>query len=132
MDLGPQWPFWVRAGLALACVALLGWAAWRHAGAARSWLAGAPGLLLWWCAAVLPWWGEASFCRAAPAELPGCDWEYHRAPTEPRELVLFILLGGVFLAFRLGGSVAALVFTGRWALQRLRPVTRDRHPPTAR
>jgi hypothetical protein len=128
MDLGPQWPFWLRSGCALLGAALLARVAWRHAGAVRRWPAAALGLGLWWCVALLPWWQEAALCRASPVELPGCDWEYHRAPTDPRELLPFILLGGAYQAIRFGGPIAALTFSLRLALPRLR---RTSPPPPA-
>lgn len=127
MDMGPQWPFWMQGTLALTGGAFLVLAAWRHASAPGRWPAAAMGLAGWWSLAILSRALEAPLCQASSITLPGCDWEYHRAPTEPRELFYFILMGGIFLVFRLGSPVAALVFTVRRALPRLRP--RGPRPP---
>lgn len=61
-------------------------AAWRHAGSVRGWRTAVPGLLLWLSVvAAAP--AALVYCRAAAVELPGCDSEYHRVPTEPQRLI---------------------------------------------
>lgn len=120
MDFGPQWPFWLSGAWALLGMVLLVRTAWRHAGAVRTWPAGVAALLLWWTIAILPWWQEAAICTATSVNLPGCDWEYHPAPTDFRGVLGLVVLGGSFQALRLGGPMAALAFSIRPVLLRLR------------
>lgn len=120
MDFGPTWPFWAQIVVALAGVLLLARTAWRRAGAIRRW----PAALL--CAAIL---AGAAFlllatdvsCGAGlPFPLDGCDWEFQRAQADPGALALFIVIGGVHKALRLGLPVMLLVFIVRWMQLRMR------------
>ena len=82
MDFGPQWPFWLQAILGLALTALLVGGAWRHACSVRGLPTAVIGLLCWAAVAAAPGFLDQTYCRAVAVSLPGCDWEYHRAPTE--------------------------------------------------
>jgi hypothetical protein len=110
MDLGPQWPFWLQTMLGLAFTALLVRGAWRHARSVRGLPAAVLGLLCWIAVAAAPGFLDETYCRAVAVSLPGCDWEYHRAPTEGWKLFQLIVLGGVVQAFRIGGPLAAIGF----------------------
>jgi hypothetical protein len=119
MDLGPQWPFWLRAVCGLAGAALLVRAAWWHAGSLRSGRAMALGFLFWAAVAIGFAHMDEFYCRI-PVDLPGCDWEYHRAPVEPWKLLRWMVLGGVVHAIRIGGPLAAVGFAVRCLLLRRR------------
>jgi hypothetical protein len=110
MDPGPQWPFWLQTMLGLAVTALLVWGAWRHARSVRGLPAAVLGLLCWVAVAAAPGFLDETYCRAVAVSLPGCDWEYHRAPTEWWKLFQLIVLGGVVQGFRIGGPLAAIGF----------------------
>ncbi|HEY0018137.1 MAG TPA: hypothetical protein VGC13_17605 [Longimicrobium sp.] len=110
MDFGPQWPFWLQLTLGLAVTALLVRGAWRHARPVRHSSAAVLGLLCWVAVAAMPGFLEETYCRAAAVSLPGCDWEYHRAPTEWWTLFQLIVLGGVVQGFRIGGPLAVMGF----------------------
>ena len=108
MDLGPQWPFWLQTMLGLALTALLVRGAWRHARSVRGLPTAVIGLLCWAAIAAAPGFLDETYCRAVTVSLPGCDWEYHRAPTEWWALFQLIVLGGVVQGFRIGGPLAAI------------------------
>jgi hypothetical protein len=107
--------------LGLAGIVLLVRAAWRHARSVRGWMPAVLGLACWLAVAVAPAWLDEFHCVAASVALPGCDWEYHPAPSEPWKLFQLIVLGGVVQALRVGGPIAALTFAIAWLLRRLRP-----------
>lgn len=118
MDLGPQWPFWLQMMLGLAVTALLVWGAWRHARSVRRLHTVILGLLCWIGVVAAPGFLDEAYCRAVAVSLPGCDWEYHRAPTEWWELFQLIVLGGVVQGFRIGGPLAAIGFVAGRVLRR--------------
>lgn len=121
MDFGPRWPFMLQMLLWLPCVALLVWAAWRHARSVRGWMPAVLGLAFWLAVAVAPSWLDEFYCGAVSVDLPGCTWEGHRAPSELWKLFQMVVLGGLVLGVRAGGPMAALTFAIVWLLRRLRP-----------
>jgi hypothetical protein len=124
MDLGPQWPFWLQLGLAAVSALILSWLSVSHARGSRAWKHGLLGLCFWTVLVGLTWALQEPLCRVGwrlTIEIPGCDWEYHRAPSQPGKLALFILLGGIALVLRLAAPVAWIVFIVRWGIQRFRP-----------
>jgi hypothetical protein len=127
MDLGPQWPFWIRFLLANALVMLMVWGAVRHAGAARRRRAAMLGLLVWVGSAILVWKRQVAICIGGGRlgiDLPACDWEYQPAPCGAGELVLFIVAGGAAQALWLGLPLAAAIFAARYGFLRLRRAAR--------
>jgi hypothetical protein len=133
MDRGPQWPFWLQTMLGLAVTALLVWGAWRHARSVRGVPAAVLGLLCWVAVAGAPSLLEETYYRAVAVSLPGCDWEYHRAPTEWWKLFQWIVLGAVVQGFRIGGPLATIGFAVGCVLRRGRiaggPASRADHSP---
>lgn len=119
MDLGPQWPFLLRGMFGLAGATLLVRAAWRHAGSLRSGRAMVLGFLFWVAVAIGLAHTDRLYCHI-PVDLPGCDWEYHRAPVQLWELLQWMVLGGVVQAIRIGGPLAAIGFAVRCLLLRRR------------
>jgi hypothetical protein len=129
MDFGPQWPFWLQLGLAAVSALILPWLAVRHACGSRAWKHGLLGLCFWTVLVGLTWALQEPLCHVGwglAIEIPGCDWEYHRAPSQPGKLVLFILLGALALVLRLAVPLACIAFVVRWGLQRLRPAPNPR------
>ena len=123
MDLGPQWPFWLQLGLAAVGALLVSWLAVRHAQRSRAWKHGLLGLLFWAALVGLTWALQEPLCHVGwnlGTEIPGCDWEYHRAPSESGKLAKFILLGTLAVVLRLAAPAACIAFAVRWALQRFR------------
>jgi hypothetical protein len=118
MDLGPQWPFWLQMTLGVAISALLVRGAWRHARPVVRSSAAVLGLLCWIVVAAAPGLLEETYCRAAHVSLPGCDWEFPRAPTEGWKLFQLIVLGGVVQGFRIGGPLAVMGFVAGIVLRR--------------
>lgn len=124
MDLGPQWPFWLQFGLAAVGALSLSWLADRHARRSRAWKHGLLGLLLWSVLIGLTWVLQDPLCHVGwslGSEIPGCDWEFHRAPSQIGKLVQFILLGTIDVFLKLAAPAACVVFVVRWAFQRFRP-----------
>lgn len=123
MDLGPQWPFWLQLGLAAVGTLILSWLAVRHARGSRACKHGLLGLLLWTALVGLAWALQEPLCHVGwrlGVEIPGCDWEYHRAPGEAGKLAQFILLGALALVLRVGAPAACIAFVVRWGFQRFR------------
>jgi len=118
MDLGPQWPFWLQSALGFAITVLLVAGAWRHARSVRGLAAPVLGLLCWLALATVPGFLEEAYCRAVTVSLPGCDWEYHRAPVEPWKLLQLIVLGGMEHGLRLGAPLAVIGFGAGCVLRR--------------
>lgn len=124
MDLGPQWPFWLQFGLAAVGALILSWLAMRHARGLRAWKHGLLGLLFWTVLIGFTWALQDPLCHVGwhlGIEIPGCDWEYHRAPSQPGKLVQFILLGALALLLRFAAPLACIVYIVRWGIQRSRP-----------
>lgn len=118
MAYGPQWPFWLQMMFGLVVTALLVRGAWRHARSVRGSPAAVIGLLCWVAVAAAPGLLDETYCSAAAVSLPGCDWEYHPAPTESWRLFQLIVLGGMVDGFRIGGPLAAIGFAVGCVLRR--------------
>jgi hypothetical protein len=123
MDLGPQWPFWPQLGVAAIGSLLLAWLAVRHARRSREWRHGLAGLVLL-TAVVCVTWVLEPHCHVGwrlGVEIPGCNWEYRPAPSEPTRLALFIVLGSFAQLLRLGSLTTWIAFVVAWGLLRFRP-----------
>ena len=123
MAFGPQWPFWLRMGMAVLFIAALWLAARRHGQTVTN----APGalvrLVLWLAIAILPWARFDPICMSAGSRLniylPGCDLEWHRAPTAMPHVAYFVLFGGAWMALRLMGFVFVGIYAHHAARRRI-------------
>jgi hypothetical protein len=124
MDLGPQWPFWLQLGAAATGAVLLSWLAVRHARGSKGWLQTLTGLALWTVLVCVAWALQGPLCHVGwrlAVEIAGCDWEYHRAPSEAGALAQFIVLGALSELLRLGPPAAGFAFIVGVAFWRFRP-----------
>lgn len=115
---GPVWPDHGALGVGMVVLGLLVRAAVRG----RTQEAGAETLVLWWAVALAPWLLAGPFQEVASifgVALPGPGAEQSHTPPGAVARAVRIVYGGCFVGLRLGGPIAALVFTLRWIASRL-------------